>query len=112
MFQDTIGTHATCPDYRGVLNSEVPSYRLVTFGTRKRVLIWYQNGVLILEVSTVGGSTVHIDLCVCFFCFSLGILVCITHSACINMYSFQCFSTTALPQQHNAPTQSARIEFV
>ena len=35
---DTIGTHATCPDYRGVLNSEVPLYRLVTFGTRKSVL--------------------------------------------------------------------------
>ena len=28
-------THATCPDYRGVLNSEVPLYRLVTFGTRR-----------------------------------------------------------------------------
>ena len=40
----------TCPDYRGVLNSKVPLYRLVTIGTRKSVLI--------IEVSTVGGSTV------------------------------------------------------
>ena len=27
-------THTTCPDYRGVLDSEEPLYRLVTFGTR------------------------------------------------------------------------------
>ena len=50
---DTIGTHATCPDYRGVLNSEVPLYRLVT-----------RKSVLIIEVSTVGGSTVYTVLIV------------------------------------------------
>ena len=53
---DTIGTHATCPDYRGVLNSEVPLYGLVTFGTRKSVLIIE---VSLFQVSTVGGSTVY-----------------------------------------------------
>ena len=50
---DTIGTLATFPDYRDVLNSELPLYRLVAFGTRKSVHI--------IEVSTVGGSTVLLN---------------------------------------------------